>query len=152
ADAAARGPLQPLVDLVPENILGAASDNRNMLNVVFVSLLFGTALMLIPRRQAHPLIWVFESLSATVVTIVEIIILFAPAGCFALMAGTITNVAGDSPADLVQLIGALGYYCFAVVLGLAIHVGITYPLLVRLFTPIRLRHFFPGIVPAQLVA
>ncbi len=152
ADAAARGPLQPLVDLVPENILGAASDNRNMLNVVFVSLLFGTALMLIPRREARPLIWVFESLSATVVKIVEIIIHFAPIGVFALMAGTITSVVGDSPADLVQLLGALGYYCFAVLLGLAIQVGITYPVLLRLFTPIQLRHFFPGIVPAQLVA
>ncbi len=152
ADAAARGPLQPLVDIVPENILGAASDNRNMLNVVFVSLLFGTALMLIPRREARPLIWVFESLSATVVKIVEIIIHFAPIGVFALMAGTITSVVGDSPADLVQLLGALGYYCFAVVLGLAIQVGVTYPVLLRLFTPIKLRHFFPGIVPAQLVA
>ncbi|MDA1307734.1 MAG: dicarboxylate/amino acid:cation symporter [Acidobacteria bacterium] len=152
ADAAARGPLQPLVDLVPENILGAASDNRNMLNVVFVSLLFGTALMLIPRREARPLMWVFESLNATVVKVVELIIHFAPIGVFALMAGTITSVVGDSPADLVQLVGALGYYCFAVLLGLAIHVGVTYPVLLRLFTPIQLRHFFPGIVPAQLVA
>jgi Na+/H+-dicarboxylate symporter len=152
SEARSRGPLQPLVDLVPENILGAATDNRNMLNVVFVALLFGTALLMVPRRKARPLIWFFESLDAVIVKIVELVILYAPVGVFALIAGTVTAVSGDSPAELAQLIGALGFYCFAVILGLAIQVFVTYPILLRLLTPLRVRHFFPGIVPAQLVA
>ena len=32
-----RGPLQPLIDMVPDNFFGSASSNRNMLQIVFFS-------------------------------------------------------------------------------------------------------------------
>ncbi len=152
ADASERGPLQPLVDMVPDNIAGAASDNRRMLNMVFVAFLFGVALMLVPKAQAAPLLALFESINAVIIKIVELVILFAPIGVFGLIADTVTGVAGDSPTDVPQLLGALGFYCIAVLLGLAIQMFITYPLLLRLFTPLRLQQFFPGVVQAQLVA
>ena len=152
ADASARGPLQPLVDMVPDNIVFAASDNRRMLNIVFVAMLFGVALMLVPKEQAAPLLALFESLDVVIIKIVELVILIAPIGVFALIADTVTRVAGDSPSDVPQLLSALGYYCLAVLLGLAIQMFVTYPILLRLFTPLRLRHFFPGVVQAQMVA
>ena len=77
---------------------------------------------------------------------------FAPLGVFCLIAGTITAVSGDSPSDVFQLLSALGLYCFTVVLGMAIHSLVIYPSMLRLFTPIRIRHFFSSILPAQLVA
>ena len=39
-----RGPLQPIVEMVPENIVESAGNNRNMLQVVIVAILFGIAL------------------------------------------------------------------------------------------------------------
>ena len=147
-----RGPLQPLVDMVPENILGAAGDNRNMLNMVFVAFLVGTALMIIPKEKAAPLLDFFESVDAVIIKIVEMAIAFAPLGVFALIADTITSVAGDNPADVGQLLAALGLYCVTAIVGMALHVGVTYTLLLIFLTPLRLRDFFPGIVPAQLVA
>ena len=152
AEASRRGPLQPLVDMVPDNIAGAASDNSRMLNMVFVAFLFGVALMLIPKEQSAPMLALFESLDAVIIKIVELIILFAPIGVFALIADTVTGVAGDNPADIPQLLGALGFYCVTVLFGLAIQMFVTYPLLLRAFTPLRLRQFFPGVVQAQLVA
>jgi proton glutamate symport protein len=152
ADASARGPLQPLVDMVPDNIVFAASDNRRMLNIVFVAMLFGVALMLVPKAQAAPLLALFESLDAVIIKIVELVILVAPIGVFGLIADTVTRVAGDTPADVPQLLAALGYYCLTVLVGLAIQMFVTYPILLRLFTPLRLRHFFPGVVQAQMVA
>ena len=152
AEARARGPLQPLVDMVPDNIAGAASDNRRMLNVVFLAFLFGVALMLVPKTQSAPMLALFESLNAVIIKIVELILLFAPIGVFGLIADTVTGVAGDSPADVLQLLGALGFYCAVVLIGLAIQMFGTYSLLLRLFTPLRLRQFFRGIVQAQLVA
>jgi len=152
ADAVERGPLQPLVDMVPDNIFGAASDNRRMLNMVFVAFLFGVALMLVPPEKSAPLLAFFESLDAVIIKIVELVILFAPIGVFGLIADTVTGVAGDNPADVPQLLGALGFYCLAVLIGLAIQAFVTYPLLLRLFTPLRLSQFFPGVVQAQLVA
>ena len=151
-EARERGPLQPLVDMVPDNILGAASDNRRMLNVVFLAFLFGIALMLIPKAQSAPMLALFESLNAVIIKIVELVILFAPIGVFGLIADTVTGVAADSPEDVPQLLGALGIYCLVVLVGLAIQMFVTYPLLLRLFTPIGVVQFFRGIAQAQLVA
>ena len=147
-----RGPLQPLVDMVPDNIIGAASDNRRMLNVVFLAFLFGVALMLIPKTRAEPMLALFKSLNAVIIKIVEIVILFAPIGVFGLIADTVTGVAADSPEEVPQLLGALGFYCLVVLIGLAVQMFVIYPLMLRLFTPIGVRQFFRGIAQAQLVA
>ncbi len=152
AEVRQRGPLQPLVDMVPDNIVSAGSDNRRMLNVVFIAMLFGVALMLIPKDQAAPMLAIFASLNAVIIKIVELVILFAPIGVFGLIADTITRVAGDSPADVPQLLGALGFYCLTVLIGLAVQMFVTYPLLLRVFTPLRLKQFYSGVFPAQLVA
>jgi len=41
------GPLQALVDLVPENIFAAATSNRNMLQIIFFAVFFGIGLILL---------------------------------------------------------------------------------------------------------
>ena len=146
------GPLQPLMDIVPENVIGAASDNRNMLNIVFVAFLMGIALLLIPKAQAKPLLELFESVNAVIIKIVELVIVFAPVGVFALIADTITTVADDSPGDVGRLLSALGLYCITAVMGMALQMGLVYSALLNFFTPLTLRNFFRAIVPAQLVA
>ena len=151
-DAQARGPLQPIVDMVPENFFGAAASNRNMLNMVFVAFLVGVALMLIPKEQAAPLLALFDSLNAVIIKIVEMVIVFAPIGVFALIADTVTSVSGDDPSEVGQLLAALGLYTFTALSGMAIHALVTYPLLLMFLTPLKVRHFFPGVVQAQLVA
>ena len=147
-----RGPLQMIVDIVPDNFLAAASENRMMLQVVFVSLLFGIGLIQLPREKAKPLIEVFDSLADVVIRLVDLIMLMAPVGVFALIAGTITSVAGDDPSQIMSLLGALGVYMACVVGGLAIHVLFTYGALLKFFTPLGLKEFYSGIGPAQLVA
>ena len=42
------GPLQFAVDIVPTNIFSAASNNRNMLQVIFFAILFGIAMIMLP--------------------------------------------------------------------------------------------------------
>lgn len=147
-----RGPLQILVDIVPENFVGAASDNRNMLQVVFFALFFGIGLLMIPREKAVPLIAFFDSLNDLVIKLVEIIMLMAPVGVFALMADTITAIAGDNLGQIVELLAALGYYCIAVVLGLLLHMGLTYTAMLKFMTPLSVGRFYGAISPAQLVA
>lgn len=151
ASAGDRGPLQPIVDMVPDNLFSASTSNRNMLKMVFVAILFGIGLMLIPREKAEPLLGFFASLDALIIKVVEIIMVYAPIGVFALMADTITSVAGGNLTDIAQLLGALGFYCIAVLLGLGIQTFVTYPTLLKFFTPLKVRSFFPGIAPAQVV-
>lgn len=151
-EAQSRGPLAPLVDVVPANFLSAASDNRNMLNVVFVAFLVGVALLMIPKEKAAPLLELFESLDLVIIKIVEMVIVLAPLGVFALIAGTITSVAGDDPSDVGQLLASLGLYCLTAILGMSLQALVVYPTLLRFFTPLSVGKFFRGIVPAQLVA
>jgi Na+/H+-dicarboxylate symporter len=151
-EARERGPLQALVDIVPENFFGSASDNSNMLQVVFVAIFFGIGLLMIPREKAEPLIAFFDGLNALVIRLVELIMLTAPVGVFALLADTITSIASGGLAEIGSLLGALGYYMIAVLIGLLIQTLVTYPILLKLFTPKSLKRFFPAIAPAQLVA
>ena len=46
------GPLQALVDMVPSNIFLAASNNRNMLQVIFFALFFGIGMILINEKSS----------------------------------------------------------------------------------------------------
>ncbi|MEM1097057.1 MAG: dicarboxylate/amino acid:cation symporter [Bacteroidota bacterium] len=151
-DADSRGRLQPLVDIVPDNFVSSASNNRNMLQVVFVALFAGICLLLIPKEKAAPLIDFFDGLNDLVIKMVEVIMLMAPLGVFALMADTITSIARDDPSQILSLLGALGYYCIAVMLGLALHMTITYGAMLKFLTPLGIGEFLRGISKAQLVA
>ena len=58
-----RGPLQPLIDMVPDNFFGSASSNRNMLQIVFFSLLAGIALVQVREEKRRPVIEVISGLT-----------------------------------------------------------------------------------------
>ena len=152
SEARDRGPLQPLVDLVPTNFFSSASDNGNMLQVVFVAIFIGIGLLLIPKEDAEPLLSVFRSLNELVIRLIDLIMYTAPVGVFGLLADAITSIATDSAGGIVSLLGALGYYCLTVVLGLAIMVFVVYPVFMTLFTNISVGDYFSAIAPAQLVA
>ena len=147
-----RGPLQILVDVVPDNFFAASSDNTRMLQVVFVALLIGIGIVLIPRETSKPLLDVIEGINQVVIRLVDVIMIFAPIGVFALMAATITSVAGDDLGRIVRLIGALGAYCAVVVAGLVLHMTLVYGGILRFLTRMPIRRFMTGIAPAQLVA
>ena len=147
-----RGPLQLLEDIVPSNFFQSVADNSNMLQVVFLALFMGIGLLMIPKEKAQPVLDVVDGLNALVIKLVEIIMLVAPIGVFALMADTITSIAQDNLSQVFELIMALGYYMIAVLLGLAVHTLIVYPSMLRIFAPKSVKGFFAGIAPAQLVA
>jgi proton glutamate symport protein len=147
-----RGPLQFLVDMVPDNFFFAASSNANMLQVVVVAILLGIGLVQVPRERGEPVLRFFEGLNEVVIRLVDLIMLMAPLGVFALIAATITSVAGDDVGRILALLGSLGWYCAAVLVGLVVHTFLVYPALLRLFSPMGVKTFFSGIGPAQLVA
>lgn len=139
------------VDIVPENFFEAASDNNNMLQVVFVAILIGIGIVNIPLQKGQVLINVFESLNEVIIKIVDLVMKTAPYGVFALMAVVIVDLAGDDLGQAINLLGALGWYCIAVVIGLFLHVIIVYSSLFKLFSKMKLRDFFRAIQPAVLL-
>jgi Na+/H+-dicarboxylate symporter len=139
------GPLQPLVDLVPSNFLGAASDNKNMLQVIFFSILFGLAMILIPETKSKPVKSFFDSLNDVILKIIDLIMLCAPYGVFALLASLIVE------APNIDLLKSLLLYSVTLLAGLFI-VIIVYLMIVKFFLRRNLKEFIDGILPAQLVA
>ena len=147
-----RGPLQLFIDMVPSNFFEAASNNRNMLQIVFISMLIGIGLVQIPKKKSKPVLDIFEGLNDVIIKLVDIIMLIAPLGVFSLIAQTINKVAGDDPDQVAELLGALGFYMIAVVVGLVIHLLVTYITILKVYVKMPLKTFFTGIGPAQLLA
>ncbi len=146
------GPLQPIVDIVPENFVRAASDNRNMLQIVFFALLIGIGLIGIERTKAEPVRAFFDGLNEVIIRIVDLIMRMAPVGVFALIAGVLIDLAGSDPVRALNLLRALAWYGLTVVVGLILHTFGTYAVLLRTLSPIRLGHFYRAIRPAMVVA
>lgn len=139
------GPLQALEDLVPSNIFEAASSNSNMLQVIFFAVFFGIGLILIPEKKSKPVTAFFDGFNEVILKMVDIIMLAAPYGVFALLAALIV----ESPS--LALFKALGMYAMCVVLGLLVMIGV-YMLLVSVFTKKNPIWFIKNIAPAQLLA
>ena len=152
AEVKDRSVLQPLVDMVPSNVFSSASNNRNMLQVVFVAIIVGIALIQIPKNKGRPVLDFFEGINELVIKLVDNIMLIAPIGVFALISDTITSVAGDNLNNILELLSALGYYMLAVIIGLILQMTITYTLVLKLFSKMNLKKFYQGIAPAQLLA
>ena len=147
-----RRPLQPIVDMVPSNFFSSASNNRNMLQVVFVAIIIGIALIQIPKNKARPVLDFMEGINDLVIKLVDNIMLMAPIGVFALIADTITSVAGDNLSNVLELLSALGFYMLAVIIGLIIQMLFTYTAVLKIFSNMSLKKFYQGIAPAQLLA
>ena len=146
-----RGPLQPLVDMVPSNMFSAASNNSNMLQIVFISIIFGIALIGIDRKFSQPVLAFLEGINQMIIKLVEMIMYFAPYGVFALIAKTISSVSGDI-SQIGSILSALLFYMGVVILGLFMHMGITYITILKVFTNMDLKHFFKSMAPVQLLA
>ena len=147
-----RGPLKPFVDMVPSNVISSASNNRNMLQIVFVAILVGIALIQIPSKKSKVFLDFFDGLNEVVLKVIDIIMLMAPVGVFSLIAQTINKVVGNNLSQVIELLGALGFYMFTLTLGLILHVAITYLSLLKFYTKMPIQTFFKGISPAQLLA
>lgn len=146
-----QGPLQPLVDIVPENLFAAASNNGSMLQVVFFAIIAGIALLQIDKGKAQTFIGFFDSLNDVIIKIVEYIMMIAPYGVFALMASLIVEIAGENPDSAVELLLALLKYTLVVISGLFIIVAGVYSILLKSFTKISFKDFIKSIRPAMLL-
>jgi aerobic C4-dicarboxylate transport protein len=92
-----------LLHIIPTTITDAFAKG-DILQVVFVSILFGFALSAVGTR-AKPLIDLLEALTKVVFQVVNIVMRFAPLGAFGAMAFTIGKYGLASLGPLAKLIG-----------------------------------------------
>lgn len=139
------GPLQPLIDIIPSNIFAAATNNRNMLQIIFFALFFGIGMILLPQETAEPVKAFFDSFNAIILKLIDLIMMAAPYGVFALLAALVVE------APSLELFQALALYAITLLLGLAAMI-LVYSIIVKVFTGRSPATFFKGIAPAQLLA
>ncbi len=141
----ANGPLKALEDLVPSNIVAAAGNNKNMLQVIFFAIFFGIGLILIPEKKSKPVKAFFDGFNEVILKMIDLIMLAAPYGVFALLAALVV----ESPSlDLFQ---ALAWYAITVIIGLFLLL-VFYNLIVLFLARKKPSFFIKGIAPAQLLA
>lgn len=139
------GPLQFLQDIIPENIFAAASENTNMLQVIFFAIFLGISMIMISEKKSKPVREFFVSLNDIILEMINLVMRIAPLGVFALLAALVV----EAPSG--DLFIALLSYALTVVLGLFLLL-IIYVLLIWLFGKVQPREFFKAMMPAQLLA
>ncbi len=148
AQSSDHSPLRFIVEMVPDNIINAMGDNSKMLQIIFFAILFAVAMVLSKESQVKTVKNIFDGLNDIIIKIIELIMLFAPYGVFALLAGVIVDFAGDADIFL-----ALGKYFTTVMVGLFILILIVYPTYLKIFTrKIPISKFLKAVLPAQMVA
>lgn len=138
-------PLQFIVDMVPDNIFYAMSNNGLMLQVIFFSILFAISLLLIGEKAAQPIKSFFDSFNEVVLKMVDLIMLFAPYAVFALLASVV--VSSSDP----ELLLALLKYAGVVVLGLFLMI-VFYLIVIATVAKKSPLWFIKNMSPAQLLA
>lgn len=140
-------PLQFLVDIFPENMFQSLGNNGGMLQIIVIAILIGVAILLVGKERTAPFMKLIDSLDAIILKLVDLIMQYAPIGVLALMAGMITDTAGN-----LDLIGALGLYVVTVAIGLLLLIFVFYPTLVKFFSKIPPKKFLRTMTPVQLLA
>ena len=130
---------------VPVNILGAASDNREMLAVIFFALLFGFFSGRLPDGKREAFLNFWESANEVMLAITHAVMRVAPFGIFALIA---RNVQESGSAALGPL--ALFFACVAG--GLLFHMFVTLAVLMRTLGGFRPWPHYRAMLPALLTA
>ena len=146
-DVQGGGPLQFLVDIVPSNIIYSATENKNMLQIIFFAIIFSISMIMLPKENVKYVKGFFDGINDIILMIVDLIMRVSPYGVFALLSGLVVDFGGSS-----NIFIALGMYSLTVVIGLLIMILVFYPTILYLFTDIKYLQFFKGISPAQMLA
>lgn len=146
------GPLQFLVDMVPENIILSISDNGLMLQVIVFAIFFGICIAILPEEKVSVLKSFIRGGNEVFLKMVDIIMQAAPFFVFALMAGVLSQMA-DTPEEVLHIFAGLGSYSVVVLAGLFFMIFVFYPVLARtIVKPLTYKEFFRRISPAQFLA
>jgi Na+/H+-dicarboxylate symporter len=138
------GIMDLLLNIIPANPVQAFVES-NMLQIIFLALMAGLCLSLIPLERSRPVVSLFEGINDLTIQVVHIIMKIAPYGVFALMSAVIADFG-------LGILLVLLKYSLVVLAGLILHMGIVYSVAIKTLSRQAVRTFFRGIRPAQLIA
>jgi len=130
-------------NLIPDNPIKAMADG-NMLQVIIFAILFGIAISR-AGEQGKRIAGFFTDFNEVILKLVTIIMHIAPYGVFAIMSVVIFETGLDAIANLAV-------YFVLVAAALIIHLSVTYPVLLILFSGLNPITLFKKLRPAMLFA
>jgi len=146
-------PLQPLVDIVPENFFYSLSNNGLMLQIIFFAIFFGVCLLFIPEDKSRPVQNLVDGAMEVFLKMVDLVMQAAPFFVFALLAGVVSKMAGDDIGKVLEIFKGLSWYSLVVLFGLLLMIFVIYPLILKIFVKkIPYTGFFKAMSPAQTLA
>ncbi len=146
------GPLEFIVNMVPENIVLSLSNQQLMLQVIFFAIFFGITMAMIPDEKVKGLAAFINGTNEVFLKMVDLVMKAAPFFVFALLAGIIAKMA-DTPGEVIEIFKGLASYSVVLVAGLLFLIFAFYPLILKIFVrTIGYRKFFKNMGPAQLMA
>jgi DAACS family dicarboxylate/amino acid:cation (Na+ or H+) symporter len=122
-----------------------AAEFPNMLQLMFFSLVIGVAVTLLPASVAAPLVRGLDALFAASAKVVDMVMKLAP---YAVACLLFNNVARFG----IDLLGALGWFIFTVLLGLGLHMFVVYSVSVKVLSRISPLEFFRRVKTVMLTA
>jgi Na+/H+-dicarboxylate symporter len=126
--AAASGDLgEVIMRMVPTNIFEALA-SADMLAIIFFSILFGYFITRVNDKYKILFTDFFNGGFEIMMKLTHFVIKFTPLGILGIVAG----IVADQAHNLINLIGSLGMYMLAVLLGLLFHSLITLPMIIKL--------------------
>lgn len=133
-----------LLPLVPKNIFVSLTDG-NMLQIVFFAVFVGIVLNIVKKEQGEPVIKFFSGISDIMITMVDLVMMIAPLGVFALIMFTVADLG-------YEILYILFWYGMTVIFGLLLQAFGVYALLLKLFTKVNIRDFYRSIREPQTIA
>jgi len=147
------GVMRFFVDMVPDNLFKALSNNVMMLQIIFFAIFFGISLALIDKKKAQPVMAVVDGINEVILMMIELVMRAAPFFVFCLMAGILAKMAQDKPELMWSILRGLSWFALTALIGLFFFILGVYPLIQKLFVrKFGYMEFFRKISPAQLFA
>ena len=129
-----------VTQIIPKNIIDQFG-NQNILAVIFVSLLFGLALLFLPNGPPKDsFIHLMSSVSNISIIIIKWIMKTAPYAVAAILAMVVTELGWDSLKTLLV-------YILVLILGMLIHWFGTYSLILKFLAKVPVKDFFVRMIP-----
>ena len=133
------------VRMVPSNIVATASDNRQLLGLIFFAMLFGFFMTRVGDDHAEPLYNFWNAIFHVMMRITEFVMKLAPIGVF----GLVAKVVADTGLDAF---GPLAIFAGTVLLALFTHALVTMPLILRYVAKVNPWKLYRAMAPALLTA
>jgi Na+/H+-dicarboxylate symporter len=131
--------------MIPVNVIDAATENGQMLGIIFFSLLFGFFLSRIEEPHAETLYSFWQGVFQVMMKITDLIMKFSPIGVFALVAKVVAGTGLEAFKPLLV-------FFFTVLAALAIHMFVTIPILLKAVGRVNPLLHFKAMLPALLTS